>query len=61
MLNEAFQNIQRAPTLLLWPGPAAPTHPYTRTLLLSAPVADVAEQRRRRERRAAAATASPDC
>ncbi|MFD3496359.1 ABC transporter ATP-binding protein [Streptomyces sp. NPDC058690] len=29
----------------------APRHPYTRTLLLSAPVADVAEQRRRRERR----------
>ncbi|MFD4231560.1 ABC transporter ATP-binding protein [Streptomyces sp. NPDC058545] len=29
----------------------APRHPYTRNLLLSAPVADVAEQRRRRERR----------
>ncbi|MGW6405247.1 ABC transporter ATP-binding protein [Streptomyces sp. NPDC055134] len=28
-----------------------PDHPYTRTLLLSAPVADVAEQRRRRELR----------
>lgn len=28
-----------------------PRHPYTRTLLLSAPVADVAEQRRRREQR----------
>ncbi|MFE2018792.1 ABC transporter ATP-binding protein [Streptomyces sp. NPDC059499] len=26
-----------------------PRHPYTRTLMLSAPVADVAEQRRRRE------------
>lgn len=33
----------------------APRHPYTRTLLLSAPVADVAEQRRRRERRMASA------
>ncbi|WP_433142927.1 ABC transporter ATP-binding protein [Actinomadura nitritigenes] len=33
---------------------AAPEHPYTRTLLLSAPVADVAEQRRRRAARAAA-------
>ncbi|HEU5032615.1 MAG TPA: ATP-binding cassette domain-containing protein [Spirillospora sp.] len=32
----------------------APEHPYTRTLLLSAPVADVAEQRRRRAARAAA-------
>ncbi|KAB2374170.1 ABC transporter ATP-binding protein [Actinomadura montaniterrae] len=32
-----------------------PEHPYTRTLLLSAPVADVAEQRRRRAARAAAA------
>jgi peptide/nickel transport system ATP-binding protein len=31
-----------------------PEHPYTRTLLLSAPVADVAEQRRRRAARAAA-------
>ncbi|MFG3246641.1 ATP-binding cassette domain-containing protein [Streptomyces sp. NPDC048187] len=30
-----------------------PRHPYTRTLLLSAPVADVDEQRRRRERRTA--------
>ncbi|MGW3744030.1 ABC transporter ATP-binding protein [Streptomyces sp. NPDC005146] len=29
----------------------APRHPCTRTLLLSAPVADVAEQRRRREQR----------
>lgn len=28
-----------------------PRHPYTLTLLLSAPVADVAEQRRRREQR----------
>ncbi|MGW9129906.1 ABC transporter ATP-binding protein [Streptomyces sp. NPDC055681] len=28
-----------------------PRHPYTRTLLLSAPVSDVAEQRRRREQR----------
>ncbi|MDL4815161.1 ATP-binding cassette domain-containing protein [Actinomadura opuntiae] len=33
-----------------------PEHPYTRTLLLSAPVADVAEQRRRRERRAEASS-----
>ncbi|QKG24423.1 ABC transporter ATP-binding protein [Actinomadura verrucosospora] len=44
----------------------APEHSYTRTLLLSAPVADVAEQRRRRARRVAAAAAaesapSPDC
>ncbi|MEU3729299.1 ATP-binding cassette domain-containing protein [Streptomyces sp. NPDC033538] len=31
----------------------APDHPYTRTLLLSAPVADVTEQRRRRQQRAA--------
>ncbi|CAM5498206.1 Dipeptide ABC transporter ATP-binding protein OS=Streptomyces tendae OX=1932 GN=F3L20_05065 PE=4 SV=1 [Streptomyces tendae] len=30
-----------------------PRHPYTRTLLLSAPVADVDEQRRRREQRTA--------
>lgn len=36
-----------------------PEHPYTRTLLLAAPVADPEEQRRRRlERRAAASTAS---
>ena len=34
---------------------SAPAHPYTRTLLLSAPVADVAEQQRRRERRTALA------
>ncbi|MGW7282416.1 ATP-binding cassette domain-containing protein [Streptomyces sp. NPDC054844] len=32
-----------------------PDHPYTRTLLLSAPVADVTEQRRRREQRTALA------
>ncbi|MFC8100219.1 ABC transporter ATP-binding protein, partial [Streptomyces sp. NPDC057363] len=32
-----------------------PDHPYTRTLPLSSPVADVTEQRRRRERRAALA------
>ncbi|MFD5036575.1 ATP-binding cassette domain-containing protein [Streptomyces sp. NPDC058377] len=31
----------------------APRHPYTRALMLSAPVADVAEQRRRRESAAA--------
>ncbi|MEV8225584.1 ATP-binding cassette domain-containing protein [Streptomyces sp. NPDC079167] len=31
----------------------APRHPYTRALMLSAPVADVAEQRRRREAAAA--------
>ncbi|WP_406141462.1 ABC transporter ATP-binding protein [Streptomyces sp. NBC_01089] len=36
----------------------SPQHPYTRALLLSAPVADVAEQRRRREQRAAARAAS---
>lgn len=33
----------------------SPEHPYTRTLLLSAPVADVAGQRRRREQRDTAA------
>ncbi|NDZ78250.1 ABC transporter ATP-binding protein [Streptomyces sp. SID10853] len=38
----------------------SPQHPYTRTLLLSSPVADVAEQRRRREQRAAARAASAD-
>ncbi|MFE0928032.1 ATP-binding cassette domain-containing protein [Streptomyces mutabilis] len=32
-----------------------PEHPYTRTLLLSAPIADVTGQRRRREQRAALA------
>jgi peptide/nickel transport system ATP-binding protein len=32
---------------------STPAHPYTRTLLLSAPVADVREQRRRRQQRAA--------
>ncbi|MDF6045978.1 ATP-binding cassette domain-containing protein [Streptomyces sp. JH14] len=37
----------------------APRHPYTRTLLLSAPVADVAEQRRRREQRTASAGQLP--
>ncbi|MET9433250.1 ATP-binding cassette domain-containing protein [Streptomyces sp. NPDC006551] len=35
-----------------------PEHPYTRSLLLAAPVADVAEQRRRREQRTA--TRTPD-
>ncbi|MET9994276.1 ATP-binding cassette domain-containing protein [Streptomyces mutabilis] len=34
-----------------------PEHPYTRTLLLSAPIADVTGQRRRREQRAALAQA----
>jgi peptide/nickel transport system ATP-binding protein len=34
-----------------------PEHPYTRTLLLSAPIADVTGQRRRREQRAALAAA----
>lgn len=38
---------------------SAPAHPYTRTLLHSAPVADVAEQRRRRQRRAAESPAVP--
>lgn len=33
--------------------PPPPRHPYTRALMLSAPVADVAEQRRRRESAAA--------
>ncbi|RII20563.1 Glutathione import ATP-binding protein GsiA [Streptomyces sp. YIM 130001] len=35
-----------------------PSHPYTRTLLLASPVADVAEQRRRREAARLAATAA---
>ncbi|MFI8946979.1 ATP-binding cassette domain-containing protein [Streptomyces sp. NPDC053750] len=34
---------------------SSPNHPYTRALLLSAPVSDVTEQRRRREQRAALA------
>jgi len=37
-----------------------PEHPYTRTLLLAAPVADPAEQRRRRDERRATATAGVD-
>lgn len=37
----------------------SPRHPYTRTLLLSAPVADVAEQRRRREQRMTSAGQLP--
>ncbi|KQP56865.1 ATP-binding cassette domain-containing protein [Agreia sp. Leaf283] len=37
-----------------------PEHPYTRTLLLAAPVADPAEQRRRRDERRATASAGVD-
>lgn len=36
-----------------------PAHPYTRTLLLASPVADVAEQRRRREAAEQAAATGP--
>lgn len=38
----------------------SPDHPYTRTLLLSAPVTDVAEQRRRRELRGSPAPHEAD-
>jgi peptide/nickel transport system permease protein len=61
MLNEAFQNIQRAPLLMLWPGLALGLT-NAALVLLAAALRDTLEDRsprRRRPRRAGATTAAP--
>ncbi|MEU3729298.1 dipeptide/oligopeptide/nickel ABC transporter permease/ATP-binding protein [Streptomyces sp. NPDC033538] len=62
MLNEAFQNIQRAPALLLWPGLALGLT-NAALVLLAAALRDVLEDRRGRQtgrvRRRATTPASP--
>nr|BFE82478.1 hypothetical protein GCM10020093_050790 [Planobispora longispora] len=61
MLNEAFKNIQRAPSLMLWPGLALGLTSGA-LVLLAAALRDALEDRgtapasRRRSRRAASAT-----